>query len=315
MTKVSVIIAAWNADRSLERSVMSCLAQRDIPVEVLIVDDASTDGTAALARDLAGRHPQVRSIALARNSGPAAARNAGFDAARGDWLAVLDADDAMAPDRLARLVAYAEETRADAVYDNLAISDAADPDATIRPYLLGPGFDRSACWDLRFFLSNNLARPGKPSLGYLKPLFRRSFVSEHDLRYDPALRNGEDFHLMLDALNAGARLCYLPDAGYIYTTGAGSISNRLNLDHAQHLIAAADRFIARNNGKLPGTELALMRKRRRRLADLASAEAAMRALRDRRSGSALSALLSRPGAVPRFGRQLLHAFSKRLSSR
>ena len=99
---VSFVIAAYNAEPTLSRAIDSALAQRGVSVEVVVVDDCSTDGTLVLAR--AYTDPRVRVIALERNSGPGGARNAGLDAAQGRWVAVLDSDDTVRPERLAAMI-------------------------------------------------------------------------------------------------------------------------------------------------------------------------------------------------------------------
>ena len=78
---VSVLIAAYNASRFLRRAVQSALAQTLAPLEVLIVDDASTDDTRVVANALAAEDSRVRILTLPVNSGPAAARNVGLNAA------------------------------------------------------------------------------------------------------------------------------------------------------------------------------------------------------------------------------------------
>ena len=123
-SSVSVIIAAYNAEAFVGRAIASALAQTLAPLEILIVDDCSTDGTRAVLDAAAHKTPTIRVIAMARNGGPSAARNAGIAQARGEWLAVLDADDAFAPTRLATLTAFAELTGADFVADDLAYYDA-----------------------------------------------------------------------------------------------------------------------------------------------------------------------------------------------
>src|SRR5690606_19435495 len=100
--KVSVIIAAFNAEATLADAIRSALNQRDITIEVLVVNDASHDRTAEIVRTFP--EPAVRLIDLAVNRGPGGARNAGLDEARGHWIAVLDSDDTMQPDRLAHMV-------------------------------------------------------------------------------------------------------------------------------------------------------------------------------------------------------------------
>jgi len=88
---VSVVIPARNAEGTLARALDSVLAQTRPPDEIVVVDDASTDGTAGVARRY--RPQGVKLVALPAQRGAADARNAGIAAARGVWIAFLDADD------------------------------------------------------------------------------------------------------------------------------------------------------------------------------------------------------------------------------
>ena len=91
---VSVVVPAYNAAGFLEEAVTSALGQRYPAVEVLVVDDGSTDGTRAVAGRLAGADARVRVIEMPRNTGrPAMPRNLGIAAAAGEFVAFLDADD------------------------------------------------------------------------------------------------------------------------------------------------------------------------------------------------------------------------------
>jgi glycosyltransferase involved in cell wall biosynthesis len=95
-TTVSVVIPAYNAAGFVSRAIESCLAQTYRPIEIIVVDDGSSDNTAEIVSRFS--HP-VRLIQRA-NGGPAAARNDGAREATGDWLALLDADDYWFPDKL-----------------------------------------------------------------------------------------------------------------------------------------------------------------------------------------------------------------------
>jgi glycosyltransferase involved in cell wall biosynthesis len=99
---VSVIIPAFNAARFLRRAVDSVRAQTLTDWEVIIAEDGSTDETLALARALQRENPNRIRVISQANSGASAARNTGIDAARGDYLAFLDADDEFRPTKLAR---------------------------------------------------------------------------------------------------------------------------------------------------------------------------------------------------------------------
>jgi glycosyltransferase involved in cell wall biosynthesis len=102
--RLSVLIPCWNAAATIERSLGSVLAERDVPLECIVIDDASTDGTADLVASIAEGDSRVVLIRLELNGGVSNARNQGLAAARGEWLAFLDADDRLFPGALAALV-------------------------------------------------------------------------------------------------------------------------------------------------------------------------------------------------------------------
>jgi glycosyltransferase involved in cell wall biosynthesis len=93
---VSVVIPAFNSERYLGEAIESALGQTYAPVETIVVDDGSSDGTAEIAR----AHPEVTLIQQ-ENRGPSAARNCGFAASRGELIAFHDSDDLMTPNKLA----------------------------------------------------------------------------------------------------------------------------------------------------------------------------------------------------------------------
>jgi glycosyltransferase involved in cell wall biosynthesis len=97
---VSVVIPTYNRADRLEGAILSAVNQDPGPLEVIVVDDASTDGTDAARLEAIDR--RVRVIRHPNNRGSAAARNTGIDAARGDWIAFLDHDDQWLPGKLER---------------------------------------------------------------------------------------------------------------------------------------------------------------------------------------------------------------------
>ncbi|HLH89461.1 MAG TPA: glycosyltransferase family 2 protein [Xanthobacteraceae bacterium] len=107
---VSVIIPTWNRAATVIPGIESALRQTCAPLEVLVCDDASTDDTEALVRQMAD--PRIRWLPGPRGGRPAIPRNRGMAAARGEWLAFLDSDDEWLPHKLqAQLQAVAKSGR------------------------------------------------------------------------------------------------------------------------------------------------------------------------------------------------------------
>lgn len=224
---VSVLIAAYNASRFLRRAVQSALAQTLAPLEVLIVDDASTDDTRVVANALAAENSRVRILTLPVNSGPAAARNVGLNAARGDWVAILDADDAYLPSHLETLVSALVQKGIDIVLDNILFFDTSLGVATSSA--LFPS-DAIEVVNLHDFLEHARPYGDQADWGLLKPMFRLNYLDAHSLRYAEYCRHGEDFFLMFRALHAGARCILVRDPGYLYSTRDSGMS-RTTVDY------------------------------------------------------------------------------------
>jgi succinoglycan biosynthesis protein ExoO len=224
---VSVLIPAFNASPFLLRAVNSALNQTLDPIEIVIVDDASTDNTLALARGLSTGHSNIRVVALPRNGGPAIARNAAIDAANGEWLAILDADDAYDPDHLERLCLMAAEHRADVVLSNFCYFD---PDSEARGSAGIPGEGPPRVIDRYEYVANSRPYLDHQDWGLLKPMLRTAFVKARSISYPIHSRHGEDFLMMLDCLLADAKIVVSPAPTYLYTH-RGSGWSRTTVDY------------------------------------------------------------------------------------
>jgi succinoglycan biosynthesis protein ExoO len=226
---VTFIIAAYNAELTIERAIASAIAQRDVSVEIIVVDDQSRDRTLDVAR----AYPEdiVRVVALARNRGPGGARNAGLELARGRWVAVLDSDDAVYPGRICTMIDRAEKAGAVIAVDNLQVvrEDGVAEEAMFpADYLEGLGEI-----SLADYIAGNVVFESRFNLGYLKPIFQRRFLNENGLRYDESLIIGEDYILLASALAKGGKCAVEPTTGYVYHIRTGSISRVLELHHVE----------------------------------------------------------------------------------
>lgn len=296
MTDVSIIIAAWNAERFIGLALTDAMAQQGVSLEVIVADDASIDGTGAVVAQV--DDPRVRYIRLPQNQGPAGARNAAFEAARGEWLMVLDADDRIAPNRAATLIDVARHEQADIVADNFQVL-AQEGGAPVRlhiPETLDGSVENIT---LDGYVRANQLYQKAPSYGYLKPLFCRAFLAEHGLAYQPDLRVGEDYDLVAQALARGARFVRHRSAGYTYVTHSGSISHRLRPADAWAMVAAEERF-QRDAPGLGAETRELLRSRLEALRDGAAFADMVEALKARRPGAFASALARRPLAARHF---------------
>ena len=123
--EVTIVVPAYNCKNHLSQTIASILNQQEVSLELIIIDDCSTDGTAALAQAAADADPRVRYIRLPANSGgPASPRNHGVSAAAAPWVALCDADDLWHPRKLRIQLDLLRETGANMICS--AIEDFHD---------------------------------------------------------------------------------------------------------------------------------------------------------------------------------------------
>ena len=121
---ISVIMPAYNAEKTLARAVESVLAQTYPFFELLVIDDCSQDQTAVLADRYAQGDSRMRVLKNVNNLGVSGSRHVGVEAARGAWLAFLDSDDAWTPLKLEKQVAIQKQHHAKLIFTGSAFMDA-----------------------------------------------------------------------------------------------------------------------------------------------------------------------------------------------
>ena len=212
----SVIIPAYNVSGIIGRAIRSAAAQTLPPLEILVIDDCSTDNTVEVVKALGREIPSLRLLSTPANGGPSAARNVGLRAAKGDWIALLDSDDAWKPGRLKRLSEVASATSADFVADNLVMWDAV-ANAQVKPfyYELPEPQKQIALVDL--FQADDNFNFSKASFTLMKPIYRRGFLANHKLQYNESMRVSEDFAFLAESLFNGAKIILIQEAFYIYS--------------------------------------------------------------------------------------------------
>jgi glycosyltransferase involved in cell wall biosynthesis len=185
---VSVVIPTRDRLEMLAQTVHTVLAQ-EVELEVVVVDEASSDGTAEWLRALAGRDPRVRAIRHERPHGLPAARNAGFAASSSPWVAFVDDDDLWSPDKLRRLLAAAEERGASWAYGGCL-------DITSDPVLLRVTSPSASDWE-RLPWVNVVPGGGSNVVGR-----RQAFEAAGG--FDTALPTSEDWDMWIRLAQLGA---------------------------------------------------------------------------------------------------------------
>lgn len=293
--RVSVIIPAYRAADHIDGAVGSALRQTLAELEVIVVDDASPDGTAARVEALAARDARVRLVRAERNGGPARARNLGIAVADGAWLALLDSDDAFLPGRVERLLEVAAVTGADLVADDLELADG-ETGVVLRTAL--PREARALeILDAATFVRRNQFGQQSFTYGYLKPMIRRSFLERTGIRYREDVRIGEDYQLYLDCLLEGARFAVVREAYYTYRLMRGSISRRLEVTDAARL-EELNRALLAGRAALPSDLCRALEERARCLEGVVGHGRFVDLVKSGRPAHALAFLARRPDLLP-----------------
>lgn len=215
-TLISVIVPVYNIMDCLERCVKSICVQTWENLEILLVDDGSTDGTGALCDQLAKKDGRIR-VFHKENGGSSSARNLGIREAKGEWLGFVDSDDWIEPQMYERLLGAALLSGASIAQ---ASRDEIDEEGTRRPDVCAPPKEeltRSA----EEFLRTLLLHEGDCS--FCTKLVKRELFAG---RAFPEGKLNEDFYLLVELLGTGAAVRIVPEQLYHVFYRMGSNTRR-----------------------------------------------------------------------------------------
>ena len=189
---VTIIVPAYNARETIRETLESLLAQSYSALEVIVVDDGSSDGTEEIAKAVCAAHPQKLRYVRQVNAGQAAALNNGWNQAKGVYLGYLSADDILYPFAIETLVSDLEKTKAMVVYPDY---DLIDANSKVIRKVLAPEFSA------RELIEESVCQPGPGAL------FRReAFTSTAGWRSELRLTPDFDFWLRVSRVGAIRRL-------------------------------------------------------------------------------------------------------------
>ena len=213
-TLISVIVPVYNILDCLERCVKSICGQTWENLEILLVDDGSSDGTEKLCDELAQKDGRIR-VFHKENGGSSSARNLGIQEARGEWLGFVDSDDWIEPQMYERLLNAAVLSGvpiAQASRDEIDETGERRPDVCVPPK---EEVTRSA----EEFLRTLLLHEGDCS--FCTKLVKKELFQG---RIFPEGRLNEDFYLLVDMLGTGAPVHIVPEQMYhvFYRTGSNT---------------------------------------------------------------------------------------------
>lgn len=290
---ICVIIAAKNASDTIEVAIRSALSKPEVS-EVVVIDDGSTDETksVALATDDGTGRLKVERFNI--NQGPSAARNHAISISSAPLISILDADDFFFPGRFAAMLKDGDDW--DMVADNIAFIQQSVPDAsTTVPDSFTP---ESHFLTLVEFVEGNISKPGveRGETGFLKPVIRRAFLEKHALRYDEALRLGEDYELYVRALACGARYKVIRHCGYGAIVRGNSLSGRHSTEDLRRLYES-DRLILATYSLSP-EETTILREHEQHIRGKFELRHFLDAKAQRGMGGAVAHAMSRMDAVP-----------------
>ena len=225
--KVSVVIPAYNAEKTLGRMLDSLSAQGWDNLEIIVTDDGSTDGTAALVERRAETNPGIRLIRKEKG-GVSAARNAALALCTGKYIRFADADDTVPPDSLRQMVTRAERDGSELVIGGYTQYIG---DRHTRHNLADRG-DTVPCDEI---LDHLCAHANSYFYGVLwNKLFLRETVEQAGARFQEDLFWGEDFAFVTDCLGRVKTVSFMKEALYDYRRSADSASVRQVLDCVAH---------------------------------------------------------------------------------
>lgn len=231
--KVSFIAAVYCVEHYIEQCIQSLQNQTEMDdMEIILVDDGSRDRSGEICDLCAEKDPHIRVIHQ-KNQGVSAARNAGMEAARGEWICFVDGDDAIAPNMYQMFRPYLTEENDICFFDHEEVQNQVFPQ-TIEAAATGKAVELKRC-DFEEFLPAVFNRdyPGKFDYHEVKlstpcKFYRRDFLNAHKIRFIHGVPTGEDALFNLEVYKYAAHGVFLRSKPYLHRVWGNSVSKKYN---------------------------------------------------------------------------------------
>ncbi|MEL6666869.1 MAG: glycosyltransferase family A protein [Pseudomonadota bacterium] len=248
--KVAIVIAVFNDEANIERAIRSAAAQRlptSFSLDVVVVDDCSTDDTARVARQVCAEFDCASFLQAPENGGPSKARNIALGHTDAEWYLPLDSDDIMDSDRVSKMIEIATHESVDIVADNLLITQADTPLEVDR--VLWPEKPEGIVpMNAAYFVEHSYDMPQERSeLGFLKPLISRKKLDSPEAPYLSELRFAEDYELYTRLLLDGASAVLVEPCGYYFIQRPHSSSRSQAGDEHKKVATIDQTFLNRKD--------------------------------------------------------------------
>ena len=217
---VSIMMAAYNAEKYIEEAINSILAQTYPNFEFIIVDDGSTDKTSEIIHSF--KDERIVYLKHPTNMGVSEARNTALRAAKGKWGALADADDVWLPERLEKLLSAIGE----GPYGKYFVADNHmmcfdSPHGLVKWKSSLELFYNVRTKEILELSLSDFLKLGSP---VLHPVFPLTMIQANKIFFNPDTHFAEDFEFVCNLFRIGLRLKILPDSYYFYRLTPGSIS-------------------------------------------------------------------------------------------
>lgn len=230
MYKASIIIPAYNAQAYIEETINSVVKQDYQDIEILVINDGSTDSTEEIVNALMSRDSRIKCISIPNSGGPAKPRNVGISHAKGDYIFIFDADDLMLEGKIRKSIEFMENNpTADLLFTNFATIDE-------KGEVLNPNFlnEYETLWKIvggdqlaGKLLPKEIVSPAVIRVNFIgtsSVVLRKSALGSTD-RFDESLRNSDD-RLFWMLFSLEHNFVFLNDILHQYRILPGSISNQ-----------------------------------------------------------------------------------------
>lgn len=212
MPSVSVIVPVFNAEAFLEKCLASLACQTLNDLEIIFIDDHSSDGSLNILRKWSAQDDRIKVHSFPGNRGPSAARNAGLDAAAGEYIGFVDSDDFVDPGFFEKLYKAATAGKADVAKGTLMNHDPRKGTSYLKEiFNLNHRIRQHKAW---FFMT------------YTSAIYRTEMLRRHGIRFNEDLRFFEDPHFSIMAAFHYDTVAIVDDAVYHYTDNPSSMTHR-----------------------------------------------------------------------------------------